>query len=212
MLVHLLTYTPDPLRVMFAAARTCYAPDPAYLIWQDHDSEAHRERMLRTVRGCIVRNHNSVMRHASFTFAIDRISRACANQLTRHGPGWAFDQQSLRYVKLDTEPDWVIPDHLDDTDRQQMVDAANAAWDKYCLLIANGVKPEDARGVLPHCTPTNLVATVNLAALLHFWNVRFKGTTGRPQDEIRDLAGRMVALVVAAEPWLAEFFPEATGT
>ena len=209
--VSLLTHTPDPIRVLFAAAHTCVSPLTAGEVWRftgDETSGHDDARMLRTVRGCIVRNHNSVMRHVSFTFAVDGISRACANQLTRHGPGWAFDQQSLRYVKLDTEPAWVMP-ALPDNDLAPTVASAACtnAWRDYRALLDQGVAAEDARAVLPLCTPTNLVATANLAALLHFHAVRFQGTTGKPQDEIRTMAGRMLRLVVVAEPWLGEFFP-----
>jgi thymidylate synthase (FAD) len=200
--VQLLTHTPDPLRVLWTAAHTCYSPLPAAAIWAgDHTTD----RMLKTVRGCIVRNHNTVMRHASFTFAIDGISRACANQLTRHGPGWAFDQQSLRYVRLESEPEWVIPDHLTEGAAALMADAAGEAFDHYTELIGLGVKAEDARGVLPLCTPTNMVATVNLAAFMHFWGVRRNDETGKAQAEIKTLADTMGRLIVASEPWLGEF-------
>lgn len=214
--VTMLTRTPDPLRVLFTAAHTCYSPKTAAEIWRltgDETSGHDDARMLRTVRGCIARGHNSVIRHVGFTFSVDGISRACANQLTRHGPGWAFDQQSLRYVRLDVEPDWVLPGHLPDGQQLGIALAAGAAYDEYVGLVSIGVKPEDARSVLPLCTPTNLVATANLAALFHFWAVRCKGTTGKPQDEIKDLAARMVMLVVEAEPWLGEFFetPRAGG-
>ncbi len=211
--VSLLTHTYDPLRVLWTAARCCYSDQPAAAIWAasgDDTTDCDDIRMLKTVRGCIARNHNTVMRHANFTFAIDRISRACGNQLTRHGVGWSFDQQSLRYVKLDTEPDWVIPPHLDGRAEAIMRASARRSWLDYRALIEGGVKAEDARAVLPLCTPTNLVATANLAALLHFHRVRFEGTTGKPQDEIKELAGRMIRLVVCAEPWLGEFFAVAS--
>ena len=200
--IALLTHTPEPLRVLWTAARTCYADESAASIWFN---EAGDERMLKTVRGCIVRGHNSVIRHVSFTFAIDSISRACANQLTRHGPGWAFDQQSLRYVALTTEPAWVIPDHIDTTQAASIRFGATTAYGQYLHAIELGAKPEDARGCLPLCTPTNLVATANLAAFLHFWNVRRLDATGKAQTEIKTLADQMGRLIVAAEPWLGEF-------
>jgi thymidylate synthase (FAD) len=203
--VQLLTHTPEALGVLFTAARTCYSATPAAEIWETGDGYSP-EKMLGVVRGCIKRGHNSVIRHVSFTFAIDGISRACANQLTRHGPGWAFDQQSLRYVRLDSEPEWVVPDGLSPGERISISAASREAWDSYRRMIRDhGVKAEDARAVLPLCTPTNLIATCNLAAFMHFWGVRRNDETGKAQAEIKTLADTMGRLIVAAEPWLAEF-------
>lgn len=41
--------------------------------------------------------HESPMEHASFTFAIEGISRACSHQLVRHRIA-SYSQQSQRYV------------------------------------------------------------------------------------------------------------------
>jgi thymidylate synthase (FAD) len=202
--VQLLTHTPEALGVLFTAARTCYSATPAGEIWETGDGYTG-EKMLGVVRGCIKRGHNSVIRHVNFTFAIDGISRACANQLTRHGPGWAFDQQSLRYVRLDEQPRWVLPGHLNCDERNELVSVAQHAYLSYAALVKSGTKAEDARAVLPLCTPTNLIATCNLAAFMHFWGVRRNDETGKAQAEIKTLADTMGRLIVAAEPWLGEF-------
>lgn len=207
--VKLISHTINAMNVLFVAARTCYSSTTAGEIANTHDGYTP-EKMLGVVRGCIKRGHNSVIRHVSFTFTIDGISRACANQLTRHGPGWAFDQQSLRYVQLADQPEWVIPVSLRHDEAKWLKLTAGSAWAEYWRMVNEGIPKEDARAVLPLCTPTNLVATANLAALMHFYGVRFRGDTGKPQDEIRRLAAEMIRLVVIAEPWLGEFFPDVT--
>jgi thymidylate synthase (FAD) len=212
MRVELLTYTPNPLRVLFTAAHGCYSElDPAE-IYRIGGAAALKEgtrltpeqKELGVVRGCIEKNHNSVMRHVNFTFSIAGISRACSHQFVRHGAGTSFDQQSQRYVRLTTEPEWVLPAK----GAAQIRAAARAAWFHYKDMLADKIPAEDARAILPNCTPTNMTATFNLAALMHFYGVRFKGDTGKPQDEIKSLAAEMVRRVVQAEPWLTEFFPE----
>ena len=46
--------------------------------------------------------------HASFTFAIEGISRACSHQLVRHRLA-SYSQQSQRYVSEESGFDYIIP-------------------------------------------------------------------------------------------------------
>jgi thymidylate synthase (FAD) len=204
MRVKLIAWTPNALQVLSAAAHTCYSEGCPDDIWRDHhtDGRTTPEKVVGRVSGIIARNHNSVLRHVNYTFAISSISRACANQLTRHGPGWAFDQQSLRYVSLRHEPDWVVPFAALALEGDTLRAGYRASWEAYIAAIGRGVKAEDARSLLPLATPTNLVATANLAALMHFFRVRGLHETGKAQDEIVTLAHRMVSQVLDREPWL----------
>ena len=56
----------------------------------------------------INRGHLSVIEHASATFRINEISRACANQLVRHRH-FSFSQKSQRYT---VESNMIIPDTI----------------------------------------------------------------------------------------------------
>jgi thymidylate synthase ThyX len=78
--VQLLTHTPDPDRTVAAAGRLCYAPvSAAELSWHMSDTEV--EKLVRIL---VNSGHHSALEHASFTFAVDGISRACSHQLVRH--------------------------------------------------------------------------------------------------------------------------------
>ena len=55
-----------------------------------------------------------------------------------------------------------------------------------------GIPREDARFVLPNGWSTSLVMTMNARELRHFFEIRL---CRRAQWEIRELAGRMLALV-----------------
>ena len=46
--------------------------------------------------------HMSALEHASFTFAVDGISRACSHQLVRHRVA-SYSQQSQRYVRFGSD-------------------------------------------------------------------------------------------------------------
>ena len=71
------------------------------------------------------------------------------------------------------------------------VDVNTNNWQEYldCLKhylhhIQMGMKPEDARMVLPNATKTNLVMSCNLRELIHICNLRM---CSRSQTEIRQL-------------------------
>ena len=70
--------------------------------------------------------------------------------------------------------------------RKCMRDAASA----YQQALNMGIKPEDARYLLPEATKTNAVVTMNCRELFHFLDMR---TDCAAQWEIRDLAWRLFA-------------------
>ena len=63
---------------------------------------------------------------------------------------------------------------------------AGRAYDK---ALYHGIKPEDARYLLPEATKTNLVVTMNLREFESFYKLR---SDKAAQWEIRELAGLMI--------------------
>ena len=95
MKVILLEHTPEPERLVAAAARLCYSAKTADELLADFTPD----KVQAFVRKLVSLGHESPMEHVSFTFAIDGISRACSHQLVRHRIGVSFSQKSQRYVK-----------------------------------------------------------------------------------------------------------------
>ena len=93
--VELLYHTPDPERAIATAARLCYAPVGASELMETMPEERVRS-VLSTIMGS---GHFSTLEHASYTFAVDGVSRALTHQLVRHRIA-SFNQQSQRYVKF----------------------------------------------------------------------------------------------------------------
>ena len=56
------------------------------------------------------------------------------------------------------------------------------------LVKDDGLKPQDARTVLPLDTNTELIHTAFVSDWLHFFDLRSKGTTGKPHPDIEVLA------------------------
>src|SRR5699024_8458765 len=93
--VELLYHTPDPERAIATTARLCYAPVGASELMETMPEERVRS-VLSTIMGS---GHFSTLEHASYTFAVDGVSRALTHQLVRHRIA-SFNQQSQRYVKF----------------------------------------------------------------------------------------------------------------
>lgn len=194
--VRLLYHTPDPERAVAAAARLCYAPVGAAELLETMSDEAVR-RVLKTI---LTSGHLSTLEHASYTFAIDGVSRALTHQLVRHRLA-SYNQQSQRYVTYSDEPDFIIPPSVaSDSDALETFDNATAAiFDAYRSLLDAGIPAEDARYLLPNAMETKIVVTMNIRELLHFFELR---CCRRAQWEIRELALRMLELAEKTAPYV----------
>jgi len=194
--VRLLNHTPDPERAIAAAARLCYAPVGAAELLERMSDQAVR-RVLRTI---ISSGHTSALEHASYTFAIDGVSRALTHQLVRHRLA-SYNQQSQRYVTYAQEPQFVVPPAVEayPAASETFSAAMRGAFDAYRALLDAGVPAEDARYVLPNAMETKIVVTMNVRELLHFLELR---SCKRAQWEIRALALAMLELAEPTAPYV----------
>lgn len=194
--VRLLNHTPDPERAIAVAARLCYAPVGAAELMEGMADDA-----VRKVLGVIMASgHFSTLEHASYTFAIDGVSRAMTHQLVRHRLA-SYNQQSQRYVSFADEPTFIVPPAVtaDPAALARFEEATAEAFAAYRELIDSGVAAEDARYVLPNAVETKIVVTMNARELLHFFELR---CCRRAQWEIRDVALRMLELVEPTAPFI----------
>ncbi|MEN6429233.1 MAG: FAD-dependent thymidylate synthase [Coriobacteriales bacterium] len=194
--VKLMYHTPDPERAIASAARLCYAPVGAAELLETMSPEAVR-RVLKTV---ITSGHLSALEHASYTFAVEGVSRAMTHQLVRHRLA-SYNQQSQRYVRYDSPPTFVEPESVAaDAEAHAIFERATSeAFTSYRSLVDRGIPAEDARYVLPNAMETKIVITMNVRELLHFFELR---CCKRAQWEIRELALRMLELVEPTAPYI----------
>ena len=200
--VILLRATPDPDEIVALGARLCYA---------QADVESLRERVEAKDQAAFVervmeRGHLSVTEHASFTFAVEGVSRALLAQLTRHRIA-SFSVQSQRYVSMADGFDYVVPPSISALGADAEAEFVRQmeqmhAW--YCqwqekLGGAGESANQDARFVLPNAAATRLLVTMNARELLHFFELR---CCNRAQWEIREMAWQMLACCQEAAPAL----------
>ena len=102
--VTILQHTPDPDRAVAIAGRLCYAPVSAV----DLKQEMGAEDVTKLVRILVRSGHHSALEHASFSFAVDGVSRALTHQLVRHRVA-SYNQQSQRYVSFGAGDSFIVP-------------------------------------------------------------------------------------------------------
>ena len=203
--VELLAATPDALSLIYAAFRQCYHAGFVADMWPRLLSgEVDREVQADFVRKVMESGHDSPIEHASFSFAVAGVSRACSHQIVRHRLA-SYSQQSQRYVD-GSDMDFILPPAIAKIPEARerfeafMAEVGSAYRDLKGILEAHGRKDkakEDARFVLPQAAETKIVITMNCRALLHFFHLR---CCLRAQWEIRALAEAMLALCKAELP------------
>ena len=196
MQVELLYHTPDPERAIATAARLCYAPVGAKELMETMPPE----RVASVLSTIMAGGHFSTLEHASYTFAIDGVSRALTHQLVRHRLA-SFNQQSHRYVKFNEGIEVIKPDTIAKNEKANALfdSAMQVAEQAYADLVELGIPAEDARFVLPNAAETKIVVTMNVRELLHFFELR---CCKRAQWEIRELACKMLDLVRPSAPFV----------
>jgi thymidylate synthase (FAD) len=149
----------------------------------------------------------SMLKHGSFTFDLQGISRAASHQIVRHRIA-SFSQQSQRYVKVTRSYGYLKPPgvpedlkvpveiqgHKLDVNFEDVMDLTRQAEEGF---VAKGIKAEDSRYLRPNAATTNIVMSMNPRQLIHFFNLRCAPDA---QWEIRDLAWSMYAAVRLAAP------------
>ncbi|MBD3264442.1 MAG: FAD-dependent thymidylate synthase [Candidatus Omnitrophica bacterium] len=189
------------LDIVEQAGRTCYKSE-------DKITEGSAGDFVRRI---IKSGHESVIEHCVITAKIF-CSRACSHQLVRHRIA-AYSQESQRYCdygKLGLqvvcppnigpishgtyelmsqpgeEPFWMGHDgikRVKGSASYRFLTSINNSYRDYLILREEGVRPEDARFLLPNATKTEVVTTFNLRQWRHVF--RHRALNKRAQWEIR---------------------------
>ena len=213
MKVKLLAHTPEPEKLIAAAAKNCYSSSNIDNVLEGLTEEKTENfvNMLSEI------GHESPIEHVSFTFAIEGVSRSLLAQITRHRMA-SFSVQSQRYVR-EKGFEYVLPPEIDkipaarekfiqamEDDQRTYEELTAALMEGYLKeLLEQGIPEkaarsraekhaiEDARYVLPNACATRIMMTANARSLKNFF---------RAQWEIRELAEQMYRLVYAVAPTL----------
>ena len=216
-IVTLITHTPEPEKVVAAAAKLCYSNTGVV----DIGNNLTEEKTASFVKMLSDMGHDSPTEHVTFTFGIEGVSRALLAQITRHRIA-SYSVQSQRYVTLENFQ-YIVPPEIEaipeakklfleamDTDRKYYESLREILKAKHLkTMLDDGVEEktaqkaaekkaiEDARFVLPNACDTKMVVTMNVRSLHNFFKHR---CCNRAQWEIQDLAEQMYKLVFNVAP------------
>jgi thymidylate synthase (FAD) len=182
----------DAEKLMEVAGKTCYMsfhPD----LNRNLTRVRHKQNKEYIQDGLIKVGHESVLEHASVTFAIHGVSRIFTHELVRHRAGCAYSQQSGRYVRVD-EIEAYRPECLTDEENVLLADSLKAIEILYNNLESkvfervgddfNTKKQVTSaiRRILPNGQVNTIIFTANHRALRHILKMRL---SIHAEEEIR---------------------------
>ena len=202
MKIKILAHTPNPERVIALAGKLCYSPVGI----DELNDKISDEQVKKFITKLSDMGHMSPFEHASFTFAIEGISRNCSHQIVRHRLA-SFSQQSQRYVRMKGE--YVVPPYIYWHEElllefNHALEDADKAYNKLVEGLMRYGRTEkeaieDARYILPSACTTKMEITMNVRELLHFFKQR---CCKRAQWEIREVAKEMLKQCKEVSPIL----------
>ena len=202
MQVTLISYTPNPEHTIATAARVSTSPSSPIEILE-RITLGEVENLLKQL---LSSGHLSPFEHASFTFAIEGISRVTSHQLVRHRVA-SYTQQSQRFTPL-KKLEYVTPSAISiySEIESRYHELVKKAYQLYNEMLEKRIPAEDARYILPQAIETKLVMTMNARELMHACSLRL---CERAQWEIRKLFEEIKAEVKKVAPFIgAELKPK----
>lgn len=166
------------LKQIERVARVCYKSEDK--ITEDGESSK------KLVGFLVKQGHEAMLEHSqlSVLFTCDR---AIANELVRHRIA-SFAQESTRYCnyaseRLGGEIQVIMPYYIPREQFCKLTDEevdVKTAWiesvceaeSKYLVMIQSGMRPEEARCVLPMCLKTEIVVTANYREWRNIFKLR----------------------------------------
>ncbi|MBO8161131.1 MAG: FAD-dependent thymidylate synthase [Thermosipho sp. (in: Bacteria)] len=140
MKVELISYTPNPERLVASSAKLCYSPVGINEIQEN----LTLEKTKKFIEKLMSLGHESPLEHITFTFAIEGVSRSLTHQLVRHRVA-SYSQQSQRYVKLD-HFEYVVPKLIEESPKakrrfiEEMEKDQKAYDDLVTILLAEEIR------------------------------------------------------------------------
>lgn len=137
--IKLLSHTMNPELVVACAGKLCYSKVGVNDLLEKQTPES----IERFVTMLSELGHASPIEHATFTFAIEGVSRALTHQLVRHRIA-SYSQQSQRYVNLIDSFDFIVPPRYRGNEllEEKYVKAMNNALDSYVDLTITSMANE----------------------------------------------------------------------
>lgn len=148
-------------------------------------------------------NINRNLKYIKFHIVMFTTNRGVSHEMVRHRP-CSFAQESTRYCdynksKFGGELTVIEPLFEKYTPNYATWHLLTGASElAYHSLIANGARPQEARGVLTNDLKTDIWVGAFEDEWQHMINLRYHGATGAPHPQIKELMGIAYPQLVAA--------------
>ena len=167
--VQLLSMTPDAEKLIELAGRTCYKSE-------DKITDASAGEFVRRM---VKSGHHSTLEHCSASFKII-CSRGMLAEITRHRIGCSYSVESTRFCSYSKEKFDNQITIMDNYKKINLSEENIFLWEQHCIdterlylkFIADGIKPEHARDILPIGLKTEISMTATFRAWRHFLSLR----------------------------------------
>lgn len=174
--------TPDALRLIEIAGRTCYKSE----------DKITSGSAVEFVKMILKRGHDSVLEHCTATvrFICDR---GVTHEIVRHRIA-SFSQESTRYCNYGGKGILLIhPPGLTEAQQERREVHYWMVQALYDVEIAEGLRPEIARGILPNSLKTEIVMTANFREWRHFFKLRSSAVSMAAHPQMREVADMALA-------------------
>jgi len=198
MKVKLISHTPNAVELLLFTKQTRLNMAPTLLdeikYWPHEKKNAELAYMADTIP--------SSWEFVDYTFIVTDVTRAYTHQQVRTRAA-SYAQQSMRITDM-SDFKFIFPDGIPEGSFRGgiITSAVEKIKSSYQSLINMGVRPEDARSILPTNIATNIVCKFNLRTLSELAKSR---TGGRTQDEYQRVINAMIDEVLAVHPWAEQF-------
>jgi thymidylate synthase (FAD) len=212
-------YLDDPTRLPESAQLCKVAGQLCYMSFgRKRSYNVDAERYFTNLKSS---GHGSVFEHANFSLLLYGISRSVTHELVRHRAGFAYSQQSQRYVsgrmlRFVERPEYAFDEALHTQFLQRIDRAATeyaAITERILEMQQAGTQllsadertdlrkkvQQTARSVLPNETEAPIVVTGNVRAWRHVISMR---ASAHAETEIRELAVRVFLCLYLTDPIL----------
>ncbi|MBI2499913.1 MAG: FAD-dependent thymidylate synthase [Deltaproteobacteria bacterium] len=222
-LVSLAGIIKEPYNLAIAAARTCYSSKGILTVQDVVKDEKSRELRDKIAQSTLEAGHLTTRQHASFVFALDRISRQFIWSFLHSHPFYNSEQVSQRYVKVAPGHYTVPPLKGRQAEKyHQIVQLRMDRYHQFIELLMPEIRRrffkifparqarsdqyesklkkrayEVARYVLPVATHAYMYHTISALTLLRYW--RLCQIFDTPFEQ-RYVVGQMIEAVKKVDP------------
>lgn len=154
------------------------------------ESNITQDSASKFITNIIKSGHESVIEHEKVSVRII-CDRGVTHEIVRHRIA-SYSQESTRYCnyaneKFGRELTLIKPIFWDEDSEEYMCwfETMQKIEDSYNFLIEKGVKPQEARSLLPNSLKTEIIVTMNLREWRYFFKLR---TSLRAHPQMREIA------------------------